>query len=63
MTTLVEKFWNGLARIKMKVNSSKSEFYKKSLEFLGHVLEQSGIFPSLGLTQANLDVPTPENVV
>lgn len=47
----------------MKVNSSKIEFYKKSLEFLRHVLEQSGIFPSLGLTRANVDVPTLENVV
>lgn len=62
MKTLVKKFWNGLASI-MKVNSSKSEFYKKSLEFLGHVLEQSGIFPSLGLTRAYVDVPTQENVV
>lgn len=47
----------------MKVNSSKSEFYEKSLDFLGHVLEQSGIFPSLGLTRAYVDVPTQENVV
>lgn len=46
----------------VKVNTSKSEFFKKGLNFLGYRIDDKGIHQTAELTKAITEAPRPENV-
>lgn len=62
MEILVESVLKTLMEHGVKINISKSEFFKKSLVFLGYRLDEFGIHQSEELTRAILNAPKPENV-
>lgn len=51
-----------LSDLGVKVNTSKNEFFKKSLNFLGHRIDKNGIDQTAELTKAITEAPRPENV-
>ena len=46
---------------RLEINVKKSQFLKKCIEFLGHVIEEGMIYPSVLKTQAVLNFPKPKN--
>lgn len=62
MQNLVESVLKKLMEHGVKINMAKSEFFKKSLVFLGYRLDEFGIHQSEELTRAILNAPKPENV-
>lgn len=62
MKVRLDAVLNRLQNYGIKVNNAKSEFFKTSLVFLGHVLDGSGIHPSKELTKAIVEAGRPENV-
>lgn len=62
MEVLVDAVLNRLMELGVKVNISKSEFFQKSLVFLGYPLDEKGIHQSEDLTKAILNATKPENV-
>lgn len=46
----------------VKVNTSKSEFFKKNLNFLGYRIDENGIHQTAELTYAITEAPRPANV-
>ena len=43
------------------LNKAKCEFYKSSIEFLGHTLSRKGVTPSLSKVQSIKDMPLPDS--
>ena len=46
----------------LRVNQGKCEFFKKSLKFLGHVIDSTGLHTSPDKVKAIIDAPCPTNV-
>lgn len=46
----------------LEINFRKSQFLKKRIDFLGHIVEEGKIFPSTLKTQAVLNFPEPSNL-
>lgn len=44
------------------MKKSKCEFGKTQIEYLGHVLDEKGVYPSVDKVRAIHDAPTPTNV-
>jgi hypothetical protein len=54
-----------LSRLSMygiQVNGEKCNFFKSSIDYLGHTIDESGIRPTEGKLNAIMSCPTPENV-
>lgn len=58
----VIKVMQRLTKYNVKVNLQKCEFYKGSVEFLGHVMDESGIRPSESKLKCIQNTPRPENL-
>ena len=58
----LEKVLQRLQELGMTLNSEKCQFAKKSIKFLGHVIDSTGIRPDPSKVSAILEVPAPENV-
>ena len=58
----VKKVLNIASEYGLEVNFKKSQFLKKRIEFLGHVVEEGKIFPSTLKTKAVLKFPEPTNL-
>lgn len=50
-----------LQNARLRVNKEKCEFRKSSIEFLGHVIDATGIHPSTSKVDAILNAPTPSS--
>ncbi|XP_058868762.1 uncharacterized protein K02A2.6-like [Acipenser ruthenus] len=46
----------------LRVQKDKCEFFKQSLEYLGHIIDATGLHKSPGKVKAIVDAPAPENV-
>lgn len=57
---LVHKVLSRLSEYGVKVNEPKSEFFQRSIIFLGHLLDESGIHPSPELARAIVEAPRPK---
>lgn len=62
MSLKVDAVLKRLSDYGVKVNTSKSEFFQKSLNFLGHRIDERGIHQTTELTKAITDAPRPEDV-
>ena len=51
-----------LTKVGITLNSGKCEFSKRSVRFLGHVIDEAGIHPDPGKIQAIQKLPVPTNV-
>ena len=58
----LEKVLQRLQELGMTLNSEKCQFAQKSIKFLGHVIDSTGIRPDPSKVSAILEVPAPENV-
>lgn len=52
-----------LQKYNIKVNRKKCEFFKTKIQFLGHVIQESGISPCEDKLQAIKNTPNPNNVM
>ena len=46
----------------IKINRGKSQFFTKSVNYLGHIFDETGIHPCTEKIRAILDAPSPTNV-
>ncbi|XP_054284286.1 uncharacterized protein K02A2.6-like [Macrosteles quadrilineatus] len=62
MVVLVHKVLTRLSEYGVKINETKSKFFQKSIVFLGHLLDGTGIHPSPELSRAIVEAPRPNDV-
>ena len=58
----LEKVLQRLQELGMTLNSAKCQFAQKSIKFLGHVIDSTGIRADPSKVAAIVEVPAPENV-
>ena len=58
----IEQVLSVLLNSNFRLNAKKCEFFRKKIQFLGHVICENGILPSPEKVQAIQDIPTPVNV-
>ncbi|XP_046383928.1 uncharacterized protein K02A2.6-like [Ischnura elegans] len=51
-----------LSKYGIRVNGEKCNFFKSSIDYLGHTIDASGIRPTEGKLKAIMSCPAPENV-
>lgn len=59
---VLDKVLAALLEAGIKVKFSKCSFYSKSVQYLGHVFNQSGVHPTAEKARAILEAPTPKNL-
>ena len=59
---LVERVLASLREHSLLASGKKCEFFKRSIEFLGFLISESGVSPIPSKVQAIVDVPAPETV-
>ena len=58
----LEKIFAALKKAKLKIKLSKCHFFKKHLQYLGHLLSSEGILPMADKLAAIKDLAPPQNV-
>ncbi|KAL0150485.1 hypothetical protein M9458_054302 [Cirrhinus mrigala] len=53
---------NRLKEYRLRVRKDKCEFFQSAVEYLGHVIDASGLHTSPSKVKAIVDAPTPKNV-
>lgn len=59
---VVRKVFLRLEKYNIKVNESKCRFFEQSVEYLGHRIDEEGIYPTKEKIRAITEAPEPENV-
>lgn len=59
---VLKQIFERFQKFNVRINSSKCQFYKESVDYLGHKLSSDGIQPLFSKIDCILNAPTPTNV-
>ena len=57
----LNKIFDSLAKVNLKIQLDKSEFLRKEVAFLGHIVTDTGVKPNPDKTDASQSWPVPRN--